>query len=152
MSVKQQGSIKQNYKLKELRVDVYFEMSQLISLTSISFLSFFFWKQFVIQGTFNREHIIFLQGHGVCHSLPTVPINRIGPFSGAFDTFQGSSELSYRLEPIKAAMKGQISASIHQPAANAVNLNELMMINLHLCCQTEYSLSFFLISFPSDLP
>lgn len=38
MSVKQQGSIKQNYKLKELRVDVYFEMSQLISLTSISFL------------------------------------------------------------------------------------------------------------------
>lgn len=41
MSVKQQGSIKQNYKLKELRVDVYFEMSQLISLTSISFLSFF---------------------------------------------------------------------------------------------------------------
>lgn len=37
MSVKQQGSIKQNYKLKELRVDVYFEMSQLISLTSISF-------------------------------------------------------------------------------------------------------------------
>lgn len=42
MSVKQQGSIKLNYKLKELRVDVYFEMSQLISLTSISFLSFFF--------------------------------------------------------------------------------------------------------------
>jgi len=37
MSVKQQGSIKRNYKLKELRVDVYFEMSQLISLTSISF-------------------------------------------------------------------------------------------------------------------
>lgn len=128
-------------------MDFYFEMSQLISLTSISF-SFFFWKQFVIQGTFNREHIIFLQGHGVCHSLPTVPINRIGPFSGAFDTFQGSSELSYRLEPVK----GQISASIHPAVANAVNLNELMMINLHLCCHTQCSLSFFLISFPSDLP
>lgn len=38
MSVKQQGSI----KLKELRVDVYFKMSQLISPTSISFLSLFF--------------------------------------------------------------------------------------------------------------
>lgn len=66
---------------------------------------FFSWKQFVIRGTFNREHIIFLQGYGACHSLPTVPINRIGPFSGVFDTFQSRKELSYRKRPIKAAMK-----------------------------------------------
>ena len=50
-----------------------------------NFLNLIFpWKQFVIRTPLNGKHIIFLKGHRGTHNPPTVPINKMVSFSGAF--------------------------------------------------------------------
>lgn len=63
-----------------------------------NFLNLIFpWKQFVIRRPLNGKHIIFLKGHRVTHNPPTVPINKMASFSGAFGALGSEGALLFKL-------------------------------------------------------